>query len=239
MSERSSFLLLTELDETTMPALHEQMARVEMVDPTPRSYPGYPAWPLDRVRPRWRKSLDRALLDRQCARWVSEETPSRKSLSRLLQYSHGVTRGQCRGATPSAGGLQALELYFVHWNDAWLPRGLYHYDRMAHRVSQISAEATRPEWRRLIPSLTSLDGGAIMWVLVGDEPRVAAKYLDRAARFLLLEAGHLMQNLCLVSVSLGLTTVPLGGCLDREIAEAFQLPSTDWVLYTGVCGRKL
>jgi nitroreductase len=48
-----------------------------------------------------------------------------------------------------------------------------------------------------------------------------------------------MQNLCLVSASLGLATVPLGGCLDREVAEAFQLPPTDRVLYAGVCGRRL
>ena len=127
----------------------------------------------------------------------------------------------------------------MHWNDAWLPRGLYHYDRSAHQVSQIKPEATRSDWVRLIPSLIPLTGGAIVWVIVGDEPRAAAKYLDRAARFLLLEAGHLMQNLCLVSASVGLATVPLGGCFDCEIAESFQLPSTDWVLYAGVCGHAI
>ena len=239
MPDRSPFLLWTELDETTMPALQEQMAAAETGDLPARSYPGYPSWPLDAMRPRWRPSLDRALLDRQCIRSLNEETPSRASLSRLLYYSHGAVRDFSRGPTPSAGGLQALELYVVHWNDSWLPQGLYHYDRVGHRLAQISPEATRPEWRRLIPSLTQIDGAALAWVLVGDEPRVTAKYLDRGARFLLLEAGHLMQNLCLVSASLGLATVPLGGCLDREVADAFQLPPTDWVLYQGVCGRRL
>jgi SagB-type dehydrogenase family enzyme len=84
--------------------------------------------------------------------------------------------------------------------------------------------------------LNQIDGGACLWVLVGDGPRVTAKYGDRGYRFLLLEAGHLMQNLCLVSASLGLATVPLGGYLEREIARAFSLPATDLVLYLAVCG---
>ncbi len=76
----------------------------------------------------------------------------------------------------------------------------------------------------------------MLWVLVGDVARVAVKYGDRAGRFLLLEAGHLMQTLCLLSVSLGLGTVPLGGCFEREVSRQLVLPSTDAVLYVGTCG---
>jgi hypothetical protein len=35
---------------------------------------------------------------------------------------------------------------------------------------------------------------------------------------------------------LGLCTVPLGGCLEREISQELSLPSEDRVLYVGVCG---
>jgi nitroreductase len=62
------------------------------------------------------------------------------------------------------------------------------------------------------------------------------KYGDRTDRFLLLEAGHLMQNLCLVSTSLKLTTVPLGGVLEAEVSARLTLPPTDRVLYAGICG---
>src|SRR5438093_3158215 len=137
MPDHSPFLLWTELDETTMPALQERMVAAETVEQPPRSYPGYPTWPLEAVRPRWRKPLDRALLERRCVRCLGDETPSRASLSRLLYFSHGATSEYSRGPTPSAGGLQALELYFVHWNDVWLPQGLYHYDRRAHALAQI------------------------------------------------------------------------------------------------------
>jgi nitroreductase len=71
----------------------------------------------------------------------------------------------------------------------------------------------------------------------GEGERVERKYGERGYRFLLLEAGHLMQNLCLLSASLGLMTVPLGGFFEREVAAELLLPSSDLVLYLGVCGR--
>lgn len=88
-----------------------------------------------------------------------------------------------------------------------------------------------------MPSLVTVEGGALVWVIVGDGARVSAKYGARGLRFLLLEAGHLMQNLCLIAADLGLATVPLGGFYEQPLARALQLPPSDEVLYTGVCGR--
>ena len=88
-----------------------------------------------------------------------------------------------------------------------------------------------------MPSLTWVNGGAFLWIVVGDGGRVATKYGERGGRFLLLEAGHLVQNLCVLSQSLGLATVPLGAAFEREIARALVLPENDLVLYEAVCGR--
>jgi SagB-type dehydrogenase family enzyme len=137
---------------------------------------------------------------------------------------------------PSAGGLQALELYLTVFETAWLPAGLYHYDRVGHHLAQIMAGADRSAWGERIPSLHLITGGALLWIVVGDSVRVTEKYGGRGLRFLLLEAGHLLQNLCLLSTSLDLTTVPLGGFFERDIARAFLLPATDRILYVGVCG---
>ncbi len=73
-------------------------------------------------------------------------------------------------------------------------------------------------------------------VLSGRGAAHSGKYGERAARFLLLEAGHLMQNLCLLSESVGSTTLPLGGFFEREIARAVPLPRSDAVLYVGAFG---
>ena len=229
-----------ELDRTTYPTFRDAVIAAEAsgdaAPQPPRSYPGYPRVELVRVRPRWWPSLDRILARRRSVRRLGARQPSRKQLSRLLQISHGITGPHWAGPVPSAGGLQALELYLVPLEPGWLGQGAYHYDRQGHCLARVVAEAPRPRWAELVPSLGLVEGGALLWVLVGDVGRVRRKYGERSRRFLLQESGHLMQTLCLASASLGLATVPMGGYLERAIARELVLPETDVVLYAGVAG---
>ncbi len=227
----------TELDAATFPEWRDHIQAYEPSDEDgkPRSYPGYPRWPLPALRARWRPSLDTVLLRRR-SRGLGTAMPDRKRLARLLGYSHGVTEVGGRGPVPSAGGLQALEAYLMVWEDGWLPAGCYHYDRRGHWLAQVAAGADRTFWREVVPSLRLVEGGALLWVLVGDGRRASARYAGRGLRFLLLEAGHLMQCLCLLSESLGLCTVPLGGFLERPISRRLALPAEDMVLYVAACG---
>lgn len=234
----ADFYRLTELDRTTWPEVRDQILGFRHDEPPePRSYPGYRSWPLVRCRALPWPPLERTLWQRRCERSLSMRLPTRPQLSRLLQFSHGVNASLGRGPAPSAGGLQALELYLVNFADAWLPPGLYHYERGAHALTQLAAGADRDIWARHVPALTLIEGGSLLWILAGDGERVATKYGDRGWRFLLLEAGHVMQNLCLMSHRLGWTTAPLGGFFESDIARAFALPSEDAVLYVGICGK--
>ncbi len=240
-SEPIAWLKPTELDHANTAELAARIARADEtgMDTTPRRYPGYPTWELPRCHQRWRPAFETILHRRRCHRRLDRQFPEPAVLGRLLQFSHGVADELYRGPTPSAGGLQALELYLAHWQAGWLPRGVYHYDRRGHHLAQIDPTADSEDWLRRVPSLQQIEGGSLLWLLVGDFRRVSAKYDMRAERFLLLEAGHLMQNLCLVSESLGHCTVPLGGCLEGEVARELRLPGTDRVLYAGVLGRPL
>src|SRR4029078_10628917 len=98
-------------------------------------------------------------------------------------------------------------------------------------------EAPRERWNELAPSLRAKQSGALLWIIVGDWRRAEQKYGERAHRLLTLEAGHLMQNLCLLSESLGLSTIPLGGFLESDIANEIKLRPDDAVLYVGLCGN--
>jgi len=233
----AEFFRATELDRTTLPEWRERILAYEPEDAPPRAYPGYPRWPLPRVARRFGPTLDGVLRQRRAALALDTTLPAAKVLARLLQGSHGVTAGAHRGPVPSAGGLQALELYLAVFTAAWLPGGVYHYDRATHALAQLTPAAERAAWREHVPALQGLTGGALLWLLVGDGARVRRKYGARGERFLLLEAGHLMQNLCLLSQSVGLCTVPLGGYLEGAIARALALPADDLVLYVAACGR--
>lgn len=234
-------LPVLELDATSYPEWRDAIAAAEATGAAlpgePRTYPGYPRWPLDPVRPRWRPSFDRVLGERRCLRDLDPSLPPGPVLSRLLKTSHGITGPHAAGPVPSAGGLQALELYLVTFAPGWLPAGVYHYDRAGHHLSQLGDGADRADWTGCVPALDLVRGGSILWLVVGDGDRVAGKYGDRAYRFLLQESGHLMQNLCLASASLGLVTVPLGGYFEDAVTRRLQLPPGDLVLYAGVCGR--
>jgi SagB-type dehydrogenase family enzyme len=120
--------------------------------------------------------------------------------------------------------------------EGWLPSGAFHYDRAGNYLSQVSTTLDQEACQAIIPSLGLVRGGAVLWIIVGDGARVRAKYQERGLRFLLLEAGHLMQNLCLLATSCGHATVPLGGFFETPLARHLDLCSEDEVLYVGVCG---
>jgi hypothetical protein len=89
MGEADAFLRRTELDRATFPELRERIARSDAEGDAaasrPRSYPGYPRWPLERVRPRrWGIGLEAALAARRCRAALDPSTPDRRALSRLL-----------------------------------------------------------------------------------------------------------------------------------------------------------
>jgi SagB-type dehydrogenase family enzyme len=238
MTPLDAFFRWTEMDRTTLPQWRERLTAFGQHGPPaePRRYPGLPCWSLPRARPRLWARLDSTLLRRRCLRELSEQIPTRRELGRVLQFGHALAEDAHHGPAPSAGAMLAVELYLVVLQPGWLPAGLYHYDRRGHHLAQLSGTADEATWRDLVPSLVAVSGGGLLWVLVGDGARVAQKYGPRGYRFLLLEAGHVMQNLCLLCASLGLSTVPLGGFLEREVADAFLLPGTDLVLYLGACG---
>jgi SagB-type dehydrogenase family enzyme len=238
MTLRRAFLRDSELDRTTYPEFRDGIVAFER-EPAAhetRSYPGYPRVALEKCRPRALSGLERALVGRRCRRPLGREMSSKRVMSRLLQFSHGVCGGEGRGPAPSAGGLQAVELYVVAFEASWLPAGVHHYDRAGHHLSQVVKGADRARWAERVPSMGQVEGGAWMAVLAGDGARVGAKYGDRGGRFLLLEAGHVMQNLCLMAASLKLSAVPLGGALEPEMAREMSLPSSDAVLYAALCG---
>jgi SagB-type dehydrogenase family enzyme len=194
------------------------------VEYTPLPLPALPEEPLDRVvRRRF-----------SCRRFTN--TPiDLADLSSLLFAGYGVI-GRTRigplefleRPVPSAGGLNPLELYVVARNITDLPPGAYHYNSTSHHLG-LRRQALVPE-----PLLTYLFMGqsyastaAFIIVITGVPHRSFSKYGDRGYRYLLLEAGHVGQNLTLVAMAQKLGVCSLGGFFDDELGNLLRLDARE------------
>jgi SagB-type dehydrogenase family enzyme len=116
-----------------------------------------------------------------------------------------------------------LELFFYSARVEGLQPGLYHYNPLKNnlRLLQDGDNTAKISQSLLQPNMT-LHASAIMFVTAVFE-RTIFKYQDRGYRYILLEAGHVAQNMNLVATALGYGSVNIGGFFDREIDEFLDL----------------
>jgi SagB-type dehydrogenase family enzyme len=145
-----------------------------------------------------------------------------ETLGRLLHASFG-RHGQ-RRPFPSAGGLYPLELYAFTQQVEGLPDGIWHYDPWVHEL------ALRREGRFFDAAAAICYGQAVitqanlLLCLSAVFARTSSKYGQRGYRYVLIEAGHVGQNLYLVADALGLAPFSIGGFFDHELNTLLHLP---------------
>ena len=67
--------------------------------------------------------------------------------------------------------------------------------------------------------------------------RTQKKYGPRGYRYILIESGHVGQNVCLRASELGLATLCMGGFVDSELNALLGLaPTREGVVYTVAVG---
>lgn len=139
-----------------------------------------------------------------------------ESLGRVLHLSAGITLqrgGRALRAAPSSGALFPSELYLVARSVAGLAPGLYHYDPERHRLHALGPAP---------PSLGAADAqdAPAVMLLTSIFRRTGYKYHNRAYRYALADAGHLLENLRLAAHGAGLYPVLLRQFDDAQAARA-------------------
>lgn len=149
---------------------------------------------------------------------------SLSSLAAVLHLSYGWNPARPRDHggfkyVPSAGGLYPLELYLVAVRiESLRADTLYHYRPTGHLLEEL-ATVRCGELGRLLAATPWIErAGAVIFV-TGVLPRLTWKYGERALRYLLLDAGHLAQNACLVAAALGLGICPVVGFYDDRVHD--------------------
>ncbi|MDA0183985.1 SagB/ThcOx family dehydrogenase [Solirubrobacter phytolaccae] len=166
---------------------------------------------------------------RSCREFRAAELPL-ATLASLLAGGQGVLEhtehDSLRRATPSAGGLFPLEAHlFVH-DVTGLAEGLYRYDALGHALLELDHEPVPPRLADALFAYPLITDANVVVVLVARFARTQDKYGPRGYRYLLLEAGHYAQNLCLRAFELGLQTLCIGGFADGRLNALLRVEPT-------------
>ncbi|QSQ13422.1 SagB/ThcOx family dehydrogenase [Myxococcus landrumensis] len=215
----------------TSRSTHNMVSTVEPMSPTgPKEYPNAPVIPLGTPRlPE--TTLAHALDSRLSCRRFTGAPLSLEALGTLLYAGYGV-----RGTThmndlalfertvPSGGGLYPLELYVLAHAVEQVPSGIHHYSPVSHALEQVREGGLPPGLcTRLFMQQPYLEKASAVLVVTLMPERSLWKYSDRGYRYLLLESGHVAQNINLTATALGVGSFNLGGFFDLELAELLSL----------------
>ena len=160
----------------------------------------------------------------------------------LLWAGAGITarqEGFALRTAPSAGGLYPVEHYVVANDVEGLEQGLYHYDVLGRALERLSAGDLRlPIARAALDQRIAADAQAVfIWTAVLERSRW--KYGERFLRYVLLDAGHIAENVALAATALGLGTCQIAAFFDEEAADILGVdPDAEPVVYMSTAGSR-
>ncbi|MDP2950452.1 MAG: SagB/ThcOx family dehydrogenase [Chloroflexota bacterium] len=163
-------------------------------------------------------SVEEAINRRRSIRDYSGKPLTLEQLSLLLHSAYGITEssGPLR-ASPSAGALYPLEVYAVVNSVAGLASGVYHYQPRDHSLDLLKEGEFRAALLAYTGGQDMVLQASVVLVITAIFQRTRWKYQDRSYRYVLLDAGHLGENLYLAATSLGVGPCGIGAFLDDEV----------------------
>ncbi len=190
-------------------------------------------------------SFDVAVRRRSSCRRFAPEPIAKTELGTLLHAAYGVINlvdllGEfCERPVPSGGGLYPLELYALCQRVDDLAGGVYHYVPLGHQLEVVRGHSLPSHLTSEMflgqPYLVNASAVVIITAVV---QRSLWKYEDRGYRYILLEAGHVAQNLNLCAAALGLASLNLGGFFDEDVMALLKLNQDREIVVYGVAVGK-
>lgn len=182
-------------------------------------------------------AVERALSLRRSTRDFAGDPLELGDVGQLLWAAQGVTSASGGRTAPSAGGLHPLEVYLVAGAVAGLPPGMYRYRPGAGDLQLLGRGDLRADLAEAALGQAAITAAPASLVLAARPERTAAKYGDRADRFVALEAGHAAQNVYLQAAARGLGTVSIGSFGDDAVRSVLGLPDREVPMYVMPVGR--
>lgn len=155
-----------------------------------------------------------------------------------ISVSNNYDGYQSFRAPASAGGLYPLEIYPVIHNVDGIESGIYHYNVKEHKLELLEVG----DKREIISDLTFNQDwqskSAVHFIVTAVFDRTRFKYYERGYRFVMIDSGHMMQNMYLVSTAMNLGVAGLGGFYDDEINTLLDIDGVnEAAIYMSLVGK--
>ncbi len=168
-------------------------------------------------------SLESALLARHSSVGSANDRPfSLQDFGTIFGLALRRRAGKINRNYPSGGTLFPIETYlFASALEGALP-GVFHYNPTTHSLERLWGMPVETHVRNLVKGPESLSLSALI-VFTSVWKRSSAKYGDFTYPLALLEAGHMSENILLISAALEFETRPMAGFDDDAVSRLLDL----------------
>jgi SagB-type dehydrogenase family enzyme len=193
-----------------------------------KTYPRFKRIKIQKVNNK-KDELLKLLINRRSNRKFNNYKISLKEIGYILEGA-AITKMNQRyisynsfRAYPSAGARYPLEIYLFVLNSEDLNKGLYHYNVKHHVLEFMWNVNKKSLYRALGAQSKFLLKSSLLIVITAVMKRGLSKYGERYLRFVLIESGHLAQNLLLLATKIKLKSCPIGGFKEKEILNILDI----------------
>lgn len=224
LQNRELLKAYTAADGNAEPTDQQQKLPFPLPEKAPKGSAVYPL-PLDFSETAGKKSLYELIAGRESRREYAQEPLTLNELSFLLWATQGVRRfaGRFKQVTfrnvPSAGSRHAFETYLFIQNAEGLAPGIYHYLASAHTLELWEDKADfSGELERALGGQSFAAKAPVVFVWSAVPYRMEWRYGLKSHKYMLLDAGHMCENLYLACEAIGCGTCAIGA-YDQELLD--------------------
>ncbi|NHC43519.1 SagB/ThcOx family dehydrogenase [Bacillus sp. MM2020_1] len=195
-----------------------------------------------------RENIYDCIKERRSTRFYSEDSLSLEELSYLLWATQGITATNKAGLTlrtvPCSGATHTFETYLFIMRVEGIPQGIYRYlpvehkllfmyelDELDNKIDAITLD------QPFVPNFAKKAAVVFAWSTI--PYRSEWKYDISAHKKILIDIGHVSQNLYLASESIDAGACAIGIYDQKLIDEVLGLDGDEeFVLFLGAVGKK-
>lgn len=176
-------------------------------------------------------SITQLFENRKSTRVYEDEEMSLEQLSYLLWATQGIKKivGRKKKAgfrtVPSAGCRHAFETYLIIHRVRGLKPGLYHYAALEHELECLTNEIDSDLLIEAVENQKFAAEAPVLFIWSAIPYRMEWRYVQKATKYLLIDAGYVCENLYLAAEAIGCGVCAIGAYNQDAMDELLFLSS--------------